>query len=416
MSDKQFSQDGRAIRLDLKPFRLWVCVFSSQPPSFTITQGSVHTGIYIFHNGANSVQHQFWGRSFSPYRVPSKYIDKVLSDIINHPYPPVPSNIPISRKLFEFTMRPELPFTIVCGYLAVIAILNKRQDGKNRMKGPWWKAVLLLHNVILAVYSGWTFLGTGPATINYFLRGYQTAGVPGLVHNFCDSSMTLWDEVMARASLLQEYHHAGAILTVWSGIRYESPAAWLFIVFNSLVHTIMYTYYALSVVHIPVPGVLKRSLTKIQIAQFLIGGSLGALTLLLRLPKELGDKFEWQPVLANHPFASDRLGQGFKEELCLHTPGQMVTVVGGVGYLIPLTGLFVSFYINLTEGKSVKRVVWQFRPKRTLLLRNTSFPLQLYHSPRTTAPHSSIAKKKPTLVDSFTRLHKLLLYPIDIQT
>jgi hypothetical protein len=93
----------------------------------------------------------------------------------------------------------------------------------------------------------------------------------------------------------------------------------------------MYTYYALSVVHIPVPGVLKRSLTKIQITQFIVGGSLGALTLLLRLPKEIGEKFEWQPVLANHPFASDRLGPGFQEHLCLHTPGQMVTVVGGVG-------------------------------------------------------------------------------------
>ncbi|KAA1083768.1 hypothetical protein PGT21_017103 [Puccinia graminis f. sp. tritici] len=312
----------------------------------------------------------------SSYQTPSKYLTRILSDVINHPYPPVPSKLPISQNLFEFTLRPELPFTIVCVYLALIALLNKRQDGKNRMKGPWWKAVLLMHNIILAVYSGWTFLATGPATINYFLRGYQTAGVPGLVHNFCDSSMVLWDDVMARytymfylskfweildtliligkgkqASILQEYHHAGAILTVWSGTRYESPAAWLFIVFNSLVHTIMYTYYALSVVHIPVPGVLKRLLTKIQITQFLVGGSLGALTLLLRLPKELGEKFEWQPVLANHPFASDRLGPGFQEDLCLHTPGQMVTVVGGVGYLIPLTGLFVSFYLQAYQRK-----------------------------------------------------------------
>jgi len=316
----------------------------------------------------------------SPYQDPSKYFDRLLSDVINHPYPPVPAKLDMSKRIFEFTMRPELPFTIVFGYLALIAFLNKRQDGKNRMKGPWWKAVLLLHNIILAVYSGWTFLGTGPATINYFLRGYQAAGVPGLVHNFCDSSMALWDAVLARytyvfylskfweildtliligkgkkASLLQEYHHAGAILTVWSGMRYESPAAWLFVVLNSLVHTIMYTYYALSVVHIPVPGVLKRSLTKIQIAQFVIGGSLGALTLLLRLPKELGEKFEWQPVLASHPFASDRLGQGFQEDLCLHTPGQKVTVLGGVGYLIPLTGLFVSFYIQAYQRKINQR-------------------------------------------------------------
>jgi hypothetical protein len=87
----------------------------------------------------------------SSYQTPSKYLHRILSDVINHPYPPVPTKLPISQKLFEFTLRPELPFTIVCVYLALIAILNKRQDGKNRMKGPWWKAVLLMHNIILAV-------------------------------------------------------------------------------------------------------------------------------------------------------------------------------------------------------------------------------------------------------------------------
>jgi hypothetical protein len=88
---------------------------------------------------------------FSSSLAPSKYFDSILLDVINHPYPPVPTKLPISQRLFEFTMRPELPFSIVCGYLLLIAFLNKRQDGKNRMKGPWWKAVLLLHNVILAV-------------------------------------------------------------------------------------------------------------------------------------------------------------------------------------------------------------------------------------------------------------------------
>ncbi|KAI9609541.1 hypothetical protein H4Q26_007498 [Puccinia striiformis f. sp. tritici PST-130] len=304
-------------------------------------------GIYIFHNGANSVQHQFWGRSFSPYRVPSNISIKFCL-IYQSPLSASTSNIPISRKLFEFTMRPELPFTIVCGYLAVIAILNKRQDGKNRMKGHGGKPSSYYTT---SSWPGWTFLGTGPATINYFLRGYQTAGVPGLVHNFCDSSMTLWDEVMARytymfylskfweildtliligkgkrASLLQEYHHA-------SGAHH----------------------------HVHILRALSGSHSSTRSPQTLVDQDPDRSILNRRKPgrshvvtpasQELGDKFEWQPVLANHPFASDRLGQGFKEELCLHTPGQMVTVVGGVGYLIPLTGLFVSFYIKSYRRK-----------------------------------------------------------------
>ncbi|CAH7682691.1 GNS1/SUR4 family-domain-containing protein [Phakopsora pachyrhizi] len=306
----------------------------------------------------------------------TSYLEKLIADVISHPYPPVPTGLKIGQKFFEQTIRPEVPFGMVLGYLAFFAFLNRRQDGKDRMKGPWWRALLLLHNVLLAAYSLWTFVGTGPATIAYFIRGYKAAGVPGLVHNFCDSSMSLWDGVISpysylfylskfweildtviligkgkRASLLQEYHHAGAILTVWAGVRYESPAAWLFIVFNSLVHTIMYTYYALSVLHISVPGVLKRSLTKIQIAQFVLGGSLGALTLLLSLPKEVGDSFEWEPIKAVEGEGLERLGPGFNENFCLHTPGQRLTVLGGVGYLIPLTGLFLSFYFQSYRRK-----------------------------------------------------------------
>lgn len=88
---------------------------------------------------------------FSPDKAPSKYFNSLVSDVLNHPYPPVPSKIPFSQRFFESTIKPEVPFTIVFGYLALIAILNQRQDGKNRMKGPWWKALLLLHNVLLAV-------------------------------------------------------------------------------------------------------------------------------------------------------------------------------------------------------------------------------------------------------------------------
>ncbi|KAG0151096.1 hypothetical protein CROQUDRAFT_713070 [Cronartium quercuum f. sp. fusiforme G11] len=310
--------------------------------------------------------------------------------VANHPYPKVPIGIPINQNLFESTIRAEVPLVIVFGYLILIGLLNKRQDGKNRMKGNGWKAALVFHNLSLAVYSFWTFKGTGPATFQYFFRGYQTAGLSGLIHTFCDSSMQLWDHHLGfysywfylskfweildsliligkgrQASLLQEYHHAGAILTVWSGARYESPAAWLFVVFNSLVHTIMYTYYAISVLHLPFPNFLKRALTKIQITQFVVGGSLGALTFLLSLPKiEDQFKFDWKPLSILE--ARERLGEGYQEKHCLPTPGQKMTVLGGVGYLIPLTGLFVSFYIRSYQRKHKLDSLVQENQKKVL--------------------------------------------------
>lgn len=89
------------------------------------------------------------------------------------------------------------------------------------------------HNTHTQVYSFWTFKGSALPTFAYFLEGYRQAGLSGLVHTFCDSSMNLWDHSMGfygywfylskfweildsliligkgrQASLLQEYHHA----------------------------------------------------------------------------------------------------------------------------------------------------------------------------------------------------------------
>ena len=42
-----------------------------------------------------------------------------------------------------------------------------------------------------------------------------------------------------KSSLLQTYHHAGAMLSMWAGIRYMSPPIWMFVLVNSGIHAIM---------------------------------------------------------------------------------------------------------------------------------------------------------------------------------
>lgn len=42
-----------------------------------------------------------------------------------------------------------------------------------------------------------------------------------------------------RSSTLQTYHHAGAMLCMWAGMRYMSPPIWMFALVNSGIHTIM---------------------------------------------------------------------------------------------------------------------------------------------------------------------------------
>ncbi|KAF2641907.1 hypothetical protein P280DRAFT_287847 [Massarina eburnea CBS 473.64] len=79
-----------------------------------------------------------------------------------------------------------------------------------------------------------------------------------------------------RSSTLQTYHHAGAMLSMWSGMRYMSPPIWMFALVNSGIHAMMYTYYTLSALRIRVPNRVKRTLTTMQITQFLVGVAFAA--------------------------------------------------------------------------------------------------------------------------------------------
>lgn len=52
-----------------------------------------------------------------------------------------------------------------------------------------------------------------------------------------------------RSATLQTYHHAGALLCMWAGIRYMSPPIWMFVFVNSGIHALM--------VRFPIPTFLE---------------------------------------------------------------------------------------------------------------------------------------------------------------
>ena len=41
------------------------------------------------------------------------------------------------------------------------------------------------------------------------------------------------------SSMLQTFHHAGAMMCMWAGIRYMSPPIWMFVFINSGLHGLM---------------------------------------------------------------------------------------------------------------------------------------------------------------------------------
>lgn len=67
----------------------------------------------------------------------------------------------------------------------------------------------------------------------------------------------------------------------------HAPAAWIFVLFNSFIHTIMYFYYTLTC--LGYRPTWKRILTTMQIVQFLVGNPLGLIYAVLPgcLPLEI---------------------------------------------------------------------------------------------------------------------------------
>ncbi|GAA5880703.1 hypothetical protein JCM8547_007570 [Rhodosporidiobolus lusitaniae] len=223
--------------------------------------------------------------------------------------PPRPDGIPFPSAYDAF-MNPITPFLFGVIYFAVAKTLSHFQNGKNRIKGRGWDVAVVAHNVFLAAYSAWTFVGTAPQIFGAFWRGWVSDGVAGLTHAFCDSQLSVWGsntfprytyifylskyyEIVDTAILLlkgkkvgmlQSYHHMGAVWTMFAGYRSQAMPIWLFCVFNSFIHTVMYCYYAVTSMKLPFPQFIKRNITRMQITQFLIGGSLAASYLFIKLP------------------------------------------------------------------------------------------------------------------------------------
>jgi hypothetical protein len=177
---------------------------------------------------------------------------------------------------------------------------GKKPWGISKTKA--FNVFVIAHNVFLAVYSAWTWWGMYNALANTIVSPTGPNGWAGTVDSFCKihgpaglgnaisynqllgkwettsetSLLTaegtpsrviggrMWNEGLAfygwifylskfyevldtfiilakgkMSSTLQTYHHAGAMMAMWGGIRYMAAPIWLFCFFNSFIHSLM---------------------------------------------------------------------------------------------------------------------------------------------------------------------------------
>lgn len=196
----------------------------------------------------------------------------------------------------ELTLQPVFPLAFTCLYVAGTTYLQPASDPPRAPPAkPGARKVLktsnyiiFLHNLILAVYSMWTFF-------NSFTIIRDDFASRSTHDTHCDAGKTRWNgtqfgfitwlfymskyyEVLdtviiiakgRRPMFLQTFHHAGAILLMWHLTLQGNPMVWVFVVFNSFIHSLMYVYYALTAVgHAPA---WKMAMTMLQLAQFAAG-------------------------------------------------------------------------------------------------------------------------------------------------
>jgi hypothetical protein len=147
-----------------------------------------------------------------------------------------------------------------------------------------FRVLVFIHNMILSVFSGYIFVNGCMIMSNktwYDVYGYSSEVLGKdpefnrLTYLFYWSKyyefVDTWINLLKNRDpgILQVYHHTGAVIVMGMGAYSNAQSIWLFVMFNSFVHTIMYMYYALSTLRWRIKG--KALLTSLQITQLVTG-------------------------------------------------------------------------------------------------------------------------------------------------
>lgn len=192
-----------------------------------------------------------------------------------------PSLVPFGVMIY-LGLKPH--FTLLCRSL------------KTNGKSPLFRSFVLLHNLLLCAFSLWTASNTIPLSLNY----YKTNGVHSMycTNGLWQAGLQYWGflfylskywELVDTAllivkgkqpSFLQVYHHAVTIVCSYALQASHSPMTFVFVGLNSIIHTIMYAYYALTVIGVRLGA--KSVITSMQLVQFVAGISMAMPTFFLQ--------------------------------------------------------------------------------------------------------------------------------------
>ena len=146
----------------------------------------------------------------------------------------------------------------------------------------------VIHNTVLIVFSAWTFVSLLCIVYDYGVvfeanYYYRLPIFKKVMHLFYLSKYyEFFDTFQLYLSgkkpiFLQKFHHIGAVLCWHLCYVYQVDAVWMPSLWNSFVHTVMYTYYLATLLKwsyvsptSPWRNRIKRVITRLQLLQFFV--------------------------------------------------------------------------------------------------------------------------------------------------
>lgn len=208
----------------------------------------------------------------------------VASLFRDFPYDRLPKD-----KFIAFFLQPENVLCLLIFYL-VSKPLFKAIAKMVNPKATWFRASVAIHNLVLAIFSLVVAYYSWIIVLSHLKR-------EGFFATYCDKEGTLWQDYDfgsyavifyiskyyefidtwililkgKEPSFLQVYHHTGIAIAMWGGVL--SQSAWLqsVVMLNSVIHTMMYTYFLIKTISPTTEIKAAKNLTMAQIGQFFTG-------------------------------------------------------------------------------------------------------------------------------------------------
>jgi GNS1/SUR4 family len=190
-------------------------------------------------------------------------------------------------------LRPEIVLLTITFYLLSKPLLVMLRTFLRLHHSPqprWFRLFLALHNAGLAIFSA-------VCAYHTWIIAWRHYNSYGFVAVYCDLDGTFWSEsnfgawayifYLSKyyefvdtwililkgkdASFLQVYHHTGIAFIMWCAVA--SQSSWLLFValLNSVIHTLMYTYFCIKTISPKTEIRAAKYLTMAQIGQFVTG-------------------------------------------------------------------------------------------------------------------------------------------------